>query len=272
MSPAPGRLDQAAFDDALGRNPDETLSLLADMASATDPVLRQLARRLAGRIVVRLGRSGPPRVGAGGRLTLRRGSGADLDVDASLEELVSAAAGRRPPSADDLRWHGWAKPASALCLVVDRSGSMGGARLASAALAAGAVAWRAPADYSVVAFSSDVVVIKGQGEERSVEEVVDDLLALRGHGPTDLGLGLSAARDELARSTAGNQAVLLLSDCRATKGDDPIEVARALPRLLVLAPAGDSGDAQSLARATGARMATVAGPASVPSGLAELLG
>ena len=64
--------------------------------------------------------------------------------------------------ADRLRVRGWVQPATALCLLVDRSGSMGGKPLATAALAAAAVASRAPADYSVLAFGKDVVVAKSQ--------------------------------------------------------------------------------------------------------------
>ena len=51
-------LDEAAFDDALADDPDETLALLADLTGATDEGLRMLARRLAGRVVVDLARTG----------------------------------------------------------------------------------------------------------------------------------------------------------------------------------------------------------------------
>ena len=56
-----------------------------------------------------------------------------------------------------LRVRGWVQPGTALCLAVDRSGSMGGKPLATSAVAAAAVANRAPADYSVLAFGKDVV-------------------------------------------------------------------------------------------------------------------
>ena len=60
----------------------------------------------------------------------------------------------------------WSRRELALCLVVDRSGSMGGERLAAAAVAAAACAWRAPRDWSLLAFSDRVLVLKGQGQER----------------------------------------------------------------------------------------------------------
>lgn len=252
---------------------DDALGLLADVAGATDPALRDLARRLAGRVMIRLARSGGSRSAGAGRLAPSRlASGGDLDVDASLEEIVEARAGRRAPDAEDLRSRDWSRPAAALCLVVDRSGSMGGRRLASAALAAASVAWRAGQDYSVVAFADDVVVVKGQEETRPVEAVVDDLLVMRGHGTTNLSLALTVAREQLARSRSRDRVTLLMSDARATAGEDPVAAGRALDRLLVLAPRGDAGEAGALAAATGGRMAEVSGPSEIPAALAVLLG
>ena len=72
ISPEVGELDEAAFEEALREDADETLSLLAEMTSATDPALRELARRLAGRLSVDLSRrAGSARRGVG-RLTMRR--------------------------------------------------------------------------------------------------------------------------------------------------------------------------------------------------------
>lgn len=269
MSPELGRLDEAAFDDALRDDADGALALLADMASASDERLRALARRLAGRVALRLNASGPARAVGVGRLRRDRWqAGSDLDVDASLDALVAPA----PPSLDDLTGTRWARPATAIALVVDRSGSMSGARLAAAAMAAAAVAFRAPAEHCVLAFSDDVVVLKGIEERRSVEAVVDDVLALRGHGPTDLAFALRTAREQLARAGAAHRVVLLLSDGRATRGGDPVPEARRLEHFLVLAPAGDADDARALAAAAGGRCAELAGPSSVPAAVAALLG
>jgi Mg-chelatase subunit ChlD len=273
VSPAPGRLDPGKFDEAVGSDADAALAMLADMASATDPALRELARRLAGRVVLDLARGGPPRRSGVGRLARSRPSdGGDLDVDASLDELVTATAGRRPPALEELWWRKWARPATALALVVDRSGSMGGARLATAALAAAAVAWRAPDDYSVIVFADDVLVLKGQAERRPVETVVGEVLGLRGHGSTNLDAALRAAASELATSPAVHRVAVLLSDGRPTAGPDPTAAARLLTRLLVLAPRGDAAEAAALARAAGGRCEEVGGPSDVPGALARLVG
>ena len=237
-----------------------------------DPALRELARRLAGRIVVKLGQRGSPRSKGIGKLRRTKlQPGGDLDVDASLEAILAAEASGRSPSLDDLTGTSWGKARTAVCLVVDRSGSMGGARLATAALAAATVAFRAPEDYSVLAFAEDVVVVKPQDVSRPTEDVVDDLLALRGRGTTDLALALRAARGQLARSSATNRAVVLLSDGRPTTGGDPAVEARLLDRLLIIAPAGDADDARELAATTGATCVELSGPASVPAVLSALV-
>ncbi len=267
-SPSLGVLDEAAVEQALDADVDEALTLLADLTGATDERLRLLARRLAGRVAVRLGRGGPVRERGTGRLRrVRLTPGGELDVESSLEALVGAAASGQPVAVDELRATVWGRPSAALCLIVDRSGSVGGERLATAALAAAAVATRAPDDYSVVAVNHRALVIKPQDERRQVHAVVDDLLSLRGHGPTDLALGLDAARSQLDRSTAARRLTVLLTDGRPTAGPDPTASARALDALVVVAPADDADQARAFAAATGARFEQVSGPSDLPRAL-----
>ena len=274
MSPETGQLDIDALAGLLADDPDETMALLADAAHATDVRLRQLARDAAARIFIDL-------VVAGGvasqrgtpRLRTRRlpDTGGDVDVDSSLDALAQARAGAVPVAVEDLKGHVWERPGVALCLLVDRSGSMGGARLATASVAAAAVTLRAPADFSVIAFADDAVVVKSQQADVAPPMVVESLLALRGHGTTDLALGLRAARQQLDRSGASRRLVILLSDCRATTGADPLAEARLLGEIAVIAPAEDDVDARAFAAALGARLAVVDGPSAVPAAFALLL-
>lgn len=274
VSPRLGMLDERAFSELERRDPDAALTLLAEMSGATDERLRRLARALSGRVMVRAASPrGAPRPGAG-RIRLRRWEpGVDVDVDASLDELMASNLAGRAADPAGLRGPGWTRPATAISLVLDRSGSMGGARLATAAVAAAAVALRDIEDYSVIAFGSSVRIVKAQRQPRAVESVVEDLLSLRGHGRTDLAAALRAAARELSESTASRRITLLLSDGRATTGDDPVAAARALDELLVLAPVGpdESGEqARALARAVGGRAAEVSGPSAVPVAIAGL--
>lgn len=273
ISPEVGQLDENAFDEAMRDNPDEALALLADLTGATDEKLRELARRLAGRIMVDVARKGRPRPRRIGKMSRRpyRADGGEIDLDASLEPIAIARGTNSGVDPEDLVVRDWARPGTALCLLVDRSGSMTGRPLATAAVAAAAVATRAGTDYSVVAFASDAVVAKSQDVVRSTERVVTDLLTLRGFGTTDLALALRTAQAQLARSGAGRRIVVLLSDCRATVPGDLYGAARGLEELVILAPEGDSSDAETFAAATGARLATVAGPTDIPSALERVL-
>ena len=274
VSPEVGELDEAAVDESMRDDPDETMAMLADLTAATDPKLRELARRLAGRLFLELSRRGPARPRGVGKLVEQRyrPDAGDLDVDASMDALVDAGGDPRRVDPERLRVRGWVQPGTALCLLVDRSGSMGGKPLATSAVAAAAVAWRSPADYSVLAFGKDVVVAKSQDVVKSGEQVVNDVLSLRGFGTTDLAGALQVARDQLGRSRAGRKVAILLSDCRATVDGDPVEAARGIDELVVVAPEGDSDEAAAFARRAGARLTTVRGPSSVVEALREVLG
>lgn len=266
-------LDEDAFAAALADDPDAALTLLADLATATDEALRAAARRLAARIVLDVARRGNPlRRGIGRLRPMPADRGGDLDVDASLDAIVAGRAEGRPPEVEELVARHWARPELALCLVVDRSGSMGGERLAAAALAAGACAWRAPGDHAVLAFAGEVEVLRHMDSARPTAAVVDAVLGLRGHGSTGLTNALRAAAEQLERTRAARRVVVLLSDCRTTDDLDPVPVAGRLPELLVLAPAGDTDQAADFARRSGARWAPLRGAADAADALAGLLG
>lgn len=270
-------LDEDEFATLLDEDIDEALTLLADLTGATDERLRELARTLAGRLLVDVARAGVARRRGIGKLTAQRAALADgdVDLDASLDAIVAGRALRRPISTDDLTVTAWERPDTALCLLVDRSGSMHGDRLAAAAIAAAAVLYRHGHDCSIVAFSGTAIVVKAQDELRTADEVVSDLLRLRGHGVTDLGLALRTASAQLERSRAGRRVALLLSDARSTTGDDAVTDAARLvagAELAVIAPADDTADAEALAAAVGARWLPLGGPSDIPAVIADALG
>lgn len=274
VSPEVGELDEAAVEEGMDDDPDAMLALLADLTGATDQRLRDLARRLAGRLFLDVSRRGPIRPRGVGKMATvpYRPDAGDLDLDASLSTIVESRASGQAVDVEQLRVRSWVRPGTALALLVDRSGSMGGKPLATSAMAAAAVAWRNPADYSVIAFGKDVVVAKSQESAKGGEAVVNDVLALRGFGTTDLAGALRAAGEQLSRSRAGRRIAVVLSDCRATVEGDVEAAARGLDEVVILAPAGDDAEARVLAAAVGARLATVDGPSDVPSALQTVLG
>lgn len=274
ISPEVGELDEQAFEDAMKEDADEMLSLLADLVAATDPKLRELARRLAGRLMLDVSRRGRSKPRGIGKLAKQkyRPDGGDIDIDASMDAIVEARAANEATDPDGLYLRGWVKPHTALCLLVDRSGSMGGKPLATSAVAAASVAWRSPEDYSVLAFGNDVVVAKSQDVNKSSEKVVNDVLSLRGFGTTDLAGALLAAGQQLSRTRAGRKVTILLSDCRPTADGDPVAAAKALEELVIIAPAEDDEEAKVFAARTGARLVTVDGPSDVPEAITAALG
>ena len=102
----------------------------------------------------------------------------------------------------------------------------------------------------MIAFAADALVLQRQGETRRPAGLVDDLLSLRGKGRTDLALALRTAARELAREPAAERLAIVLSDCRATAGGDPLSALGGFDRVDVL-----GSDADPEAVAAGKRLA-----------------
>ncbi len=242
VSPRVGRLDRDALTGAMREDPDAAVALLADLAVATDPALRTDARRLAGRLLPPLGRVGSPRRRGTRRMVARAGpADGDLDIDRTLERTN----GMRPREAGTLVSRQFAASPRAVCLLVDRSGSMSGHAVALAAVAAAAVV-QAACDRlrcGVIAFATDAMILRDPRDEVPSERVVDDLLSLRGHGRTDLARALAAASGQLEHVPPGGRTAILMSDCLHTSGVDPRGAAAVLDGLHVL---GTSVDADSV--------------------------
>jgi len=273
ISPGVGELDEEAFEALRRLAPDRAAALLCDLATATDPRLRAHARRLAARVFVRMARTGP---------TLRRGyrrlaptaGGAEGDLE--LERTLERAEGR-PRSAADLVVRDWRSAPPASCILIDQSGSMRGLGMALAAVAAASAALAAAgrADCSVLAFNRDAIVLQAQGRPRPAERLVTDVLALRAGGTTNLELALRAAAGQLARAASRERLAVVMSDCLATTGGDPLGALAGIDRLHVL---GTSRDAESerrgreLAARAGGRYLPATTFAELGAGLAVIFG
>jgi MoxR-like ATPase len=250
VSPQVGELDEDAFGALLAADPDAAAALVSDLALATDRDLRAAAQRLAARVFVRVGGVGrTPARGTRRLVTQRRGDG-DLDLDRTLDRWT----GTSPVAAEDLVTRGWTGRRRAVCLAVDSSGSMTGLAVAIAAVAAAGVVLRRDErlETAVLAFGRDVEVVAGPGRQPAAEAVVRRLLALRGHGLTDVAGALRAARVELAAAAADERVVVLLSDCLHTTGDPPESALAGIDRLHVLCPL-PTPEAEAAARALAAR-------------------
>jgi len=271
ISPEVGVLDEHAMTQALGEDP-AAFELLAAMTTATDERLRAAAIRLSSRIVLERARAGRASMRGVSRLRPARGAtDGDLDIDASVDGVSAARTEARPVGHEDLTTVQWARPRTAFAVVVDRSGSMSGPRLAAAATVAAACALRAPDEHAVLSFAATVDVIRPLVSDVPPAAVAERLLRLSGHGVTRLADALKAAREQLAQARARRRVVILLSDCRSTDPDDTVETARGLPELIILAPADDHEQAAELAELTGARWGPIDHPLEAAAALAQLL-
>jgi len=277
VSPQVGELDAEAFDAAVAEDAEAAAAMLADMAVATDVALRAAARRLAGRVFLQLGRVGPAKARGTRRLGPSRGLEGDLDLDRTLDAWTPSTS--RRPGADDIITRTWTAHRRAVCLVVDISGSMQGLAVALASVAAAGVivaneAGREKLQPSVLTFSAGVQVLQAQGVRRPPEDLLSELVALRGHGITDLAAGLREAAKQLASATADERMVVLLSDCLHTAGDDPADALAGIDRLHVLVPLGGpeaEAAAAPLAARGGGRAQTVRRLAEVGPALTRIL-
>jgi magnesium chelatase subunit D len=274
VSPEVGELDEAALARLLEQDPDAAATLLADLALATDRALAAAARRLAARVFVRFASGGSRPARGTRRLGPGRGDG-DLDLDRTLDRL----SGSWPPPPADLVTRTWQARRRALCLLIDTSGSMSGLAVAIAAVAASAVMLAAAGrhDAGVIAFSSEVSELHPPGSGRPPGELVGELVALRGHGTTDLAAALRAAARQLAGCRADERVVILLSDCLRTAGGDPASALAGIDRLQVLCPLPSGPDrraeqaAAALARRGGGISQPVRGLADVGPALTRVL-
>jgi MoxR-like ATPase/Mg-chelatase subunit ChlD len=255
VSPEVGELDEDAFAAVLAADPDAAAALLADMALATDRDLRAAARRLACRVFIRVGRVGRTRARGTRRLVPARHAEGDLDLDRTLDSW----SGSWPPPPEDLVTRRWTGARRAVCLVVDCSGSMNGLAVAIAAVATAGVVLAADdrLETSVLTFSGEVEVLQRQGQRRAAEDLVGQLVALRGHGMTDLAAALRGARRELVSAAVDERVVVLLSDCLHTTGDPPETALAGIDRLHVLCPL-PSAEAEAAARTLATRGAGTA--------------
>ncbi|WP_200951129.1 vWA domain-containing protein [Nocardioides sp. Root140] len=242
------------------------------MSLATDPELRSQVRRLAPRLILDQTRRGLPKSSGISKRRIRPALDAgDVDLDRSMDRVLSARAEGRSARLDELLVSDWSKPELALCLVIDRSGSMNGARLTTAAVAAAACASLAPRENAVITFAARVDVLKSMTERRSASETVASILSLRGHGTTSLAAALEQARSQLTKAGARRKVTLLLSDCRATEEFEATAAASNLQELIILAPSDDVEAAEQLARVSGAAWAAVESVLDVPRLLNRLM-
>lgn len=271
-------MDEEAMAGTLAGDLDEGVSLLRDLARATDPALRARARQLAASLLIPATRTrGHSRPGGSARIGTLRKNGVDLDIDATIERMVD----KNSLTEDDLRWRGWLRPGRCVVIVVDASGSVNGRPLETAVVTAAALAGRLDVgdELAVVAFWSKVLVLRHLGEISPPATVIERLLALRSGDTTDLAGGITAGLAELASGRTARKDVIVITDGMANEGGDPVLAAGSArscgARLHVLALSGHEDSAfacERLAEAGGGLLARLERPGQAVSAVAAILG
>ena len=160
----------------------------------------------------------------------------EIDLDGSLDGYVRTG-GRVEPG--DLRLFARAREARRYVILVDHSGSMAGRKLLLAAVLAGVLAEltaRGRGDYAVLAFDDQLAQIKGFGEERDLESVIETILRLPEGRATDLSRAFLKAGELVAERPEATDCILI-SDCMPTSGDTTYtglqRLAQRIPTLYV---------------------------------------
>ena len=191
-----GSLDADVLALLVAADQDAGAALLADLSQATDTSLRAAARQLAARVFIQLAATG--RTPSRGQRRIRSVVRGEGDVD--LEQTLDRLGGAWPPRADELVTRTWQARRRTVCLLVDSSGSMSGLALAMAAVTTAGVLLAAGSrvDTGAAAFAGGVAVLQRPGFRQPPEDIVGQLLGLRGHGLTDIGAALRTAAVLLA--------------------------------------------------------------------------
>jgi Mg-chelatase subunit ChlD len=227
--------------------------------AAVDPLVLRRAREIAARLALpRPPRHAAPRRGLGELLSVPwRGSGDDLDLDRTLDQILVVP----QPRDEDFVVREFVRPRRAVVLLVDVSGSMKGERVRTAAATVGALAGEFSRDaLAVVAFAADATLLTGLSDSLAPGRLLDAMVRIPAKGLTNVAFPLEVAREQLAHSPLREARVLLLSDCVHNAGPDPRPEAARLPRVDVLLDCSDEHDldlARDIARLGRGRLAAI---------------
>ena len=245
------------------------LDAIARVYPYLSPQARDLAKRYARDIIVRFTRS----AFHGRRGLVRRrytDSFTDIDVEASVERILENCGFML----EDLIVFSRGGKGEVYALIIDRSSSMAGFKLVLGALTAATLAYasRKVDDYCVLAFNTEVDVMKPLKVRMSVEELAESILSLKAFGYTNIHKALIEAYSMMSEYGYDAKAVLI-TDGEWTAGENPLKAAPLFKELNVLCvPSKWIGFAKALAELGNGNFAFIRSLREIPSKLGELMG
>lgn len=223
----------------------DSLEVFASVFGMLKRDVRDLAIKIASRLIVKIARQIADTGYRSGQLKLVRGytEGVDIELDRSLEKYTEEP---ELGILDNIVSYIRHRERKAFVMMFDHSYSMKGLKIILAAITAASIAQHFKRDYAVLAFSNMVSVLKAVDEPTGPEEVLERLFALKLHGDTDIRLALEAGLkhvDKFERKTG-----LILTDGAWNRGGDPLEVAVLFDKLNVIGfPPAKEGKIRHLA-------------------------
>jgi len=170
----------------------------------------------------------------------------DIDLDNTIEAIIDQCA----ISSEVIRVFERERAMKAYALIIDRSASMSGLKIALAALLSAMLIYSsANPSLVITAFNTKVNFIKHFNEILPPNIVVDKILDLKAYGYTDIALALRTTYKELMKSGLSEYIGILITDGEWTAGENPLKYASLFDRLhVVCVPSKWAGFAKAIAR------------------------
>lgn len=147
--------------------------------------------------------------------TFIQGDDMDLiNIDATIENIIMQGKSLNMITTEDLLVRRTEKGRVSICFLLDISGSMSGMKLAACSIAVMVLIGSLRADeVAICFFESNTHVVKEFGDERSLEDVADELLDLTARGGTRVQGALEWGSKELQKTQTERKICFLLTDC-----------------------------------------------------------
>ena len=218
-----------------------------------DPIRKRISRKILIRMILRLASQ-----------IAGKGIGASKYIDVpfkpsleefDIEQTIENQLGKKFPDFQDIICIERLRSKSAVSLMLDTSNSMQREKMIIAALVVGVLAHKLRDDYySVITFNDYAEVIKPIKDDFRMERLIDKMLDVQPGGLTDIKGALEKGLEELNKFQMHERIGILVTDGWATKGGNPVMIAKKYPRLhVVQVPlgigGGDSDTCKNLAKA-----------------------
>ena len=209
----------------------EVIELYGYILDMLDPELKEIAKRYASRLILKLASQiANAGVKTGSLYRTRDEEASDeIEIDATVERIVDNRASRIEENVMFLA----RRPEQKACMVIlDHSYSMKGVKICMAALTAAAIALHFKQDYGVVVFNTNARILKGINRYKPPIRMAEEILSLSAHGYTNMREALQRGIHEM--EGYGKKIGVLLTDGDWTCGGDPLQVARLFDGLHVI--------------------------------------